>query len=96
MSTRVSNSATAQLVQAATLLKITTWLIHDVGHGFIYIYYFCDILSTKGYVLFKGISPWKLQSFAVTHYFMAIHPHTLHPYVHACGIDKHNVKWQKI
>ena len=32
-----SLSATGWLVQAATLLKITTWLIHDVGHGFSYI-----------------------------------------------------------
>ena len=32
-----SLNATVWLVQAATLLKITTWLIHDVDHGFIYI-----------------------------------------------------------
>ena len=28
---------TGWIVQVATLLKITTWLVHDVGHGFSYI-----------------------------------------------------------
>ena len=32
-------NATGRVVQAATLQKITTWLIHDVGHGFIYIWW---------------------------------------------------------
>ena len=32
-----SLNATGWLVQVATLLKITTWLVHDVGHGFNYI-----------------------------------------------------------
>ena len=32
-----SLNATGWLVQAATLLKITAWLVHDVGHGFSYI-----------------------------------------------------------
>ena len=55
-----SLSVTGWLVQAATLLKITTWLVHDVGHGCSYILWhlelyfvtfgaiFCDILSAMG------------------------------------------------
>ena len=34
---RCSLNATGWLVQAATMLKIITWLVHDVGHGFSYI-----------------------------------------------------------
>ena len=30
---KCSLNATSWLVQAVTLLKITTWLVHDVGHG---------------------------------------------------------------
>ena len=29
-------NATSWLLQASTLLKIITWFVHDVGHGFIY------------------------------------------------------------
>ena len=36
--------ATGWLAQAATLLKITTWLVHDVNHGFIYILWHFECL----------------------------------------------------
>ena len=50
-----------------------------------------------GCVLFKAISPWQLQSFAVTRHFMATHHLTLTtPIIHACDVDKNNLNQQKI
>ena len=62
-------SATGWLVQAATLLKITTWLIHDVGHGFSYILWHFECNGAS----FQATSPRKLLSFAVTRHFVATH-----------------------
>ena len=56
-------NATGWLLQAAILLEIAIWLVHDVGHGFIYIlgHYECNE------ALFEAISPWKSLSLALTY-----------------------------
>ena len=64
-------NATGWLVQAATLLEITTRLVDDIGHGFSYILW---QFECNGASLW-AISPWKLQSSAVACHFMAsCHP----------------------
>ena len=63
-----------QLVQAAShLTDITTWLIHDVGHGFSYVY-FGTFWVQWGLIL--SHFTLKLLSFPVTHNLVATHhPH---------------------
>ena len=80
-------NATGQLaiVQAATLLEITTQLIHDVGYELSYLLWHFECNGT----LFWAISPWKLLSFAVTTpLWLYPPPPTLHPYIIAHGVDK--------
>ena len=63
---RCSLNTAGRLVQLANLLKVTSWLAHDVGHGFIYILWHFECNG-------EAISPRKLLSFAVTRHFMATH-----------------------
>ena len=77
-------NATGWLVQAIALLEITTWLVDDIGHGFSYVLW---QFEWNGASLW-AISPWKMQSLAVTHHFVAPPTPTLHPYISACGVDK--------
>ena len=77
-------NATGWLVQATLLLEITTWLVDHIGHGFSYVLW---QFECNGASLW-AISPWKMQSLAVTCHFVA--PHHPHPpplYI-ACGVDK--------
>ena len=78
--------ATGWLLQAITLLEITTQMVDDICHGFSYI-----LLQFKcnGASLWT-ISPWKLQSSAVTCHFVAPHQHppSTPTYVSASGVDK--------
>ena len=77
-------NATGWLVQATTLLEITTRLVDDIGHGFSYVLW---QFECNGASLW-AISPWKMQSLAVTHHFMAPSTPTFHPYISACRVDK--------
>ena len=66
---RCSLNATGWLVQVATWLKITTWLVHYVIHGFSYILWYFECNGAPSY----AISPRTLLSFAVTRHFVATH-----------------------
>ena len=62
-------SITGWLIQAATLLEITTYLIDNTGHrsGYILWHFECNV------VLVKAISPWILLSVAEICHFVAPH-----------------------
>ena len=65
-------NATGWLVQATTLLEITTRLVADIGHGFSYVLW---QFECNGASLW-AISSWKMQNLTVTHHFVAPHhPH---------------------
>ena len=81
-------NATGWLVQAITLLEITTRLVDDIGHGFSNV---LRQFECAGASLWS-ISPWKMQSLAVTCHFVTPH----HPYISACGVDKNYLKWWEI
>ena len=72
---RCSLNATGWLIQVATLLKITTWLIHDVGYGFSYILWHFECNGAS----FQASSSRKLLSFTVTGHLNSWLPTTLHP-----------------
>ena len=74
-------NATGWLVQATTLLEITTWLVDDIGHGFSYVLW---QFECNGASLWT-ISPWKMQSSAVTCHFVAPH--------HPPPLDKKISEW---
>ena len=61
--------ATGRLVQATTLLEITIRLVDDIDHGFSYVLW---QFECNGASLW-AISPWKMQSSAVTRHFVATH-----------------------
>ena len=87
-----SLSVTGWLVQAAALLKITTWLVHDVGHGFSYILWHFECNGAS----FQATSPRKLLSFAVTHHFVATHhPPPSTPIEVLVVLIKNNLKWRE-
>ena len=60
-------NATGRLVQAATLLEITTRLVDDIGHGFSYILWQLECNRASLW----AISAWKFQSSAVARHFVA-------------------------
>ena len=60
-------NATGRLVQATTLLKITTRLVDDIDHWFNYVLW---QFECNGASLWT-ISPWKMHSSAVTRHFVA-------------------------
>ena len=65
-------NATGWLVQATTLLEITIRLVDDTSHWFSYVLW---QFEWNGASLW-AISPWKMQSSAVTRHFVATHhPH---------------------
>ena len=68
-----SLNATGWLVQATTLLEITTWLVDVIGHGFSYVLWQFEYNGTSLW----AISPWKMQSSTATRHFVA--PHHTHP-----------------
>ena len=78
-------NTTGRLVQATTLLEITMRLVDDIDPWFSYVVwqFECNVASLW------AISPWKMQSSAVTRHFMA--PPTIHPYISACGVDKKTI-----
>ena len=80
--------ATGWLVQAAILLKIFTWLIDDIAHGFSCILWHSECNTA----LIYAISPWKLLNVAITCHFVATH----HSYISACGVHKNYQKWYEI
>ena len=78
---------TGWLVQATTLLEITTRLVDDIGHGISYVLWQFECNRASLW----AISSWKMQSLTVTHHFVAPHhphPPPSTPYTSACGVDK--------
>ena len=89
-------NATGHLVQAATLLKITNWLI-----------YLCSWCRPRINLYFETL--WVQWGFILGNFTLKMAelcynlplcgyppPSTLHPYISACGIDKNNLKWPEI
>ena len=68
----------------------TIRLVDDIDHGFSYVLW---QFECNGASLW-AISPWKMQSSAVTRHFVATPhppPSTLHPYMSACGVDNKTI-----
>ena len=74
-------NATGCLVQATTLLEITTWLVNDIGHGFSYVLW--QFECSGGHFTMKNA---ELSCNLPLH--ISPPPPTLHPYISACGVDK--------
>ena len=62
-------NASGCLVQATTLLEITTRLVDDIGHGFSYVLWQFECIGASLW----AISPWKMQSLTVIRHFVAPH-----------------------
>ena len=88
---KCSLNAIGWLVQADTLLKITTWLIHGVGYGVNYNYFMTFWVQWD---LTLDHFTQKLLSFAVTHHFMSTHqPPPSTPIKLLVVFTKNNLKW---
>ena len=86
-------NANGWLVQAATLLEITTWLVDDIGHGFSYIN-FCDSLSAIG--LLVDHFTLKIAELSCNPPLRGSPPPPSSTPICACGVDKSYLKWREI
>ena len=86
-------NAAGWLVQATTLLEITTQLVNDIDHGFSYVLWQFECNGASFRLLVDHSTLKNAELSCNLPLRGSLPPPTLHPYISACGVDY--LKWHE-